>query len=148
MNKLQVHLLGFAEFHIEKKHSLPPYNQLELETITKKQFDDLCLGMRYDIWGSVREYIDLHGIKVEPFLENSLLLEEFVSDLNSFAGRKKYIIEDENIYVNIIYGSTVKRIMVYKNDLSYIGSYLLEYFYKNKEQLLEEYILRRTAILK
>jgi len=146
MYKLQSHLLGFAEFHIEK--NIEKSSVTDLEEITEIQLIELYSSVSNDIWGSIREYLDVHKIKVEPFLENSELLEELVRELNYFAEREKYIIENENMYIIFDGRSLVKKIMVFKNDLSYIGSYLLEHFYKNKEQLVLEFILNRTAILK
>jgi len=147
MYELQTHLLGFAEFHIEKNISKSPVT--DLEEITHSQLKELYSRGSDDIWGSIREYLDVHKINVDPFLKNHELLEELVRELNYFAEREKYIIENGNMYIMFdCKGALVKKIMVFKNDLSYIGSYLLEHFYKNKEQLVIEFILNRTAILK
>jgi hypothetical protein len=112
-------------------------------------FDDLCIFLRKNIWKNIDEYMKMYEIKITSiFDENSEILEEIVKKMNLFAEREKYIIEGEYLYVILFVGTNIHKIAVYKNEFSYIGSYIAEYFHKNKCELLEDYILKKTTIIK
>lgn len=143
MEELNKHLLGFSEFHIEKKLHLSSFCDINLEEITHDQLDKLCLEVQCDIWGDTMEYIGFHQIS-NAIIEDSNLLKLLVDALNSLVEKNKFIIEDNNIYVVFYVCLSPQKILIDKTVFNYVATYFAEYFCKNKTQLVKEFIKRKV----
>jgi len=145
MEHLNTHLLGFSEFHIDKKLQLPSFCDIDLEEITQKQLDDLYLEVQCDIWGDTMEYIGFHHIS-GSVVEDPDLLKDLVNELNSLAEKRKFIIEEDDMYVVFYVCLSPQKILIDKTVFNYTGTYFSEYFRKNKKQLVNEFIKRKILL--